>query len=211
MNARFPLLPVAVALAVGLCVQAQPAIATTVYKWVDDKGVVNYTTVPPSGAQKVAAINAAPALESRFDVGDEDAYSRRARRQRDALRDIRDFDDMRLRREAEELRQAQIRHQMALSTQAANADAEYRRLAREQCLRERRVDCDYAGSAGTLAYYPVTVLTGRLRQSIQQAAPFPVTGPTLGPAPGTIAGTQALLAPRSAAPVMSAGFAARRR
>ncbi len=46
-----------------------PAQAETVYKWVDQNGVTNYTTTPPqpASARTVATINATPAVETRYE------------------------------------------------------------------------------------------------------------------------------------------------
>jgi hypothetical protein len=116
----------------------------------------------------------------------------------DTLRDKRELEVMRQRRESDQARQDQYRHQLALAGQAYSTEDEHRRLAREQCLRERRVDCDSPSTQAYSPYYP-TIVARPARQTIQQVSPFPVTGPVVGPAPGTIAGSQALLGPFRAA------------
>ena len=201
-----------VAIAVLLGVLASNAAANTVFKWVDEKGVVNYATAPPPAARNLVAINATPAIVSTgLQAGDEEARYWRARRLRESLRDSRDDQDVRLRRETEELRQVQIRQQMQLAAQSATSDEQRQRQAREQCLRERRIDCD---GGGGISYYPAPIVVrAAQRQSIRQVAPFPVSaGASIGIAQGTIAGTQAQLAPFRAngfAPVN--GFAPRTR
>lgn len=184
------------AIALLLAALASSAAANTVFKWVDDKGVVNYATAPPAAARNLVVINAAPAIVSTgYQQGDEETRYWRERRQRESMRDARDDQDLRLRRETEELRQVQIRQQMQLAAQSATADEQRQRLAREQCLRERRIDCDGAGGS-FVSYYPAPIVVRAPRQSIRQVAPFPVTsGSAIGLAPGTIAGTQAQLAP----------------
>lgn len=206
-------LATALAIAAALLAPTWSALAATVYKWVDEKGVVNYSTAPPPAARNTVAINAAPALESvGLSASDEEARYWREKRQRETLRESRDYQDLRLRRETEELRQSQIRQQMQLAAQTASADDERRRQAREQCLRERRVDCDGGGIANYSPYYPAPVVVRAPRQTIQQAAPFPVSGSGIGPAPGTIAGTQAQLAPfRSGRTTATAGYSLRSR
>ena len=202
----------AAAIAFLLGALAPNAAASTVFKWVDDKGVVNYATVPPPAARNLVAINAAPAIVSTgLQASDEEARYWRERRLRESLRDSRDDQDVRLRRETEELRQVQIRQQMQLAAQSATSDEQRLRQAREQCLRERRIDCD---GGGGISYYPAPIVVrAAQRQSIRQVAPFPVSaGASIGIAPGTIAGTQAQLAPFRAngfAPVN--GFAPRTR
>ena len=173
---------------------ASNGAANTVFKWVDDKGVVNYATAPPPAARNLVAINATPAIViTGSQAGDEEARYWRERRLRESLRDTRDDQDVRLRRETEELRQVQIRHQMQLTAQSATSDEQRLRQAREQCLRERRIDCD---GGGGISYYPAPIVVRAApRQSIRQVAPFPVNGGvSVGIAPGTIAGTQAQLA-----------------
>ncbi len=174
---------------------ASSAAANTVFKWVDDKGVVNYATAPPPAARNLVAINVAPAIViTGAQAGDEEARYWRERRLRESLRESRDDQDVRLRRETEELRQVQIRQQMQLAAQSATSDEQRLRQAREQCLRERRIDCD--GGGGN-SYYPAPIVVRAVpRQSIRQVAPFPVSGgASIGIAPGTTAGTQAQLAP----------------
>lgn len=184
--------------------------AETVFKWTDQNGVVNYTTTPPSGAGKLTVVNAAPSVESHSSAADEEARYWRERRLREAARESREWSDAQSRRESEDLRQRQVRQDIGLRTQAASAEDALRRAAYEQCLRERRVDCDRLG--GSYApYYPAPVLAlRRSPQSIQQAAPFPLTGTgsSIGIAPGTIAGTQAQLGARST-PSVGQGYSAR--
>ena len=191
---------------------ASSATANTVFKWVDEKGVVNYATAPPPAARNLVAINAAPAIVSTgVQAGDEEARYWRERRLRESLRDARDDQDLRLRRETEELRQVQIRQQMQLAAQSATSDEQRQRLAREQCLRERRIDCD---GGGGISYYPAPIVVRAVpRQSIRQVAPFPVNGGvSVSIAPGTIAGTQAQLAPfRASAATPVTGYSLRTR
>ncbi|MFN0164095.1 MAG: DUF4124 domain-containing protein [Burkholderiales bacterium] len=170
-----------------------PATANTVYKWTDERGVVNYTTTPPPKARGGTTVLATPALESHVTADEEEARYWRERRQRETLRDM---EAARERRETQAMRQAQARHSMALASQSAARDEEARRAAREQCLRERRIDCDNPQAASPVYYTPTPVIVRRVApQPITSAAPFPVSGPTLGPEPGTIAGTAAQLAP----------------
>jgi hypothetical protein len=186
-----------------------PAHASTVYKWVDSRGVVNYSTAPPPEARGIVAVNADPSISGREFAGDDEARYWRERRQRDAANELA---NLRHQRETEEWRQARYRQQMMQVASNASAEDERRRQAREQCVRERRVDCDTAGATAVYGgYYPAPVIARAPRQTIQQVSPFPVTGATTGPAPGTIAGTQSLLAPSPVAAVTPAGLATRRR
>lgn len=199
-RARPAFLAAAVALPAALAF-AMPCAAGTVYKWTDQRGVVNYSTTPPPDAQRLVTVDTSPALAAFGSIADDEANAWRERQRRALAREARELESLRARRETDEWRQQQFRHQMQLSAQAATSDEMARRLAREQCLRERRVDCDQAGAGAGYAYYPApVVVVRRAPQNIRQVSPFPVTGPTTGPAPGTIAGTQAQLAPFRAAP-----------
>lgn len=168
---------------------ALPVGASTVYKWTDARGVVNYSTTPPPDAVKPVAIQTAPALDSRDVASAEEARYWRERRQREAIMDLRELERQRLARDTEDLRQQQIRQQMHLASQGVLSDEERRRRAYEQCLRERRVDCDLAGVTGG---YVVPAIVRAPRQSITQVSPFPST--STSPITGTIAGTQSQLA-----------------
>ena len=100
-----------------------------VYKWVDDKGVVNYSSTPPPKGKGVvkldednSRVTTIPAPEVRRD--DPAAAA-----------------DPALRRRVDQLeREAAAQRQSAGQQEAASAEA-YRRWV-EQCRAERRVDCD---------------------------------------------------------------------
>lgn len=168
---------------------ALPAAASTVYKWTDSRGVVNYSTAPPPDAVKPVAIQTAPAVDSRDLAAAEEARYWRERRQREAIMDLRELERTRLARDTEELRQLQIRQQIYLANQGVLTDEQRRRMAYEQCVRERRVDCDLVGVTGG---YVVPTIVRAPRQTITQVAPFPTNATS--PLTGTTAGTQALLA-----------------
>jgi len=184
------------AVAAGLALTlAGGASASTVYKWTDERGVVNYSTAPPPDARRPVAINTAFAIENRDPAALEEARYWREKRQREALRDV---EERRVRREAEEGRDALVWRQAYAASLAAEAASNQRRQAYDQCMRQRRIDCDNPQAGSSYGYgYPSPVIeAGRSHQSIGQAAPFPVGGGySLGIAPGTIAGTQAQLAP----------------
>lgn len=167
----------ALALAIGC---AQSAQAETVYKWVDQNGVTNYTTTPPPGAaRKTEAINAAPALESRYAPlpGAEEGRYWRQRRELETADAIR---DSRTRQETAELQQAMLRQQIAASydqEQLRAAEERRRQAAFDQCMFDRRLDCANPGAG---SYGSPVILAGRPRRgSIFNAAPFPVPGSPL--------------------------------
>jgi hypothetical protein len=111
---------------------ALPAHAQ-IYKWVDDKGVVNYTGTPPANRKSVA-LDEEQGRVSTIQAVD---YSKvGAARREQALQ-------ARVARLEEEVARGQ---QTAALDAAAAADAY--RVWREQCIAQRRVDCDapYAAS-----------------------------------------------------------------
>jgi hypothetical protein len=106
---------------------AAPAAYAQVYKWTDDKGVVNYSSTPPDNrkSQKLDEDKGRVSTIEAQDLSKAEAASRER-----ALRNRVD----RLEQEAERNRQT------AASQDAANAEAF--RQWRERCISERRTDCD---------------------------------------------------------------------
>jgi hypothetical protein len=157
-----------------------------VYKWVDDKGVVNYSSAPPpqgrSGVrlnEEASRVTTVPAPEARRD----DAAPA-------------------LRRRVEQLeREADAQRQAALQQDAAANEAQRRWI--EQCRAARRVDCDDP-NRGAFApgydYYPYPPVVrppigvpGRPQVPPATYRPTPnfaesggVTGPYLRPPPGGV-------------------------
>ncbi len=110
-----------------------PVVHAEVYKWVDDKGVVNYTSTPPPN-RKSAKLDEDQGRVSTIQAYD---YSRSgAPRREQALQE----------------RVARLEDELARGRQVAAVDAaasaEAYRVWREQCFAQRRVDCDgpYAAS-----------------------------------------------------------------
>ena len=171
----------------------------TVYKWTDQRGVVNYSTTPPSTGQRASTVDISPSVGLPADASAEEVRAWREKRERALASDKRELESMRRSREAEQARTDQNRQQLAMADRENQAAEARRQAARDQCLRERRVDCDSPNSQFTTTQGTTTVIARRPRQTIHQAAPFPVTGPMPGLPPGTIAGTQAQLAPFQAA------------
>ena len=118
--------------------------AATVYKWTDEKGVVNYTTVAPD-KRLAQAIDATPAVEGKGQgAGYDEARYWRERAQREALRDLQ---GERLQSETELLRQQRLRQEIA-AAEAQTKQKTEAQLRQEQCRAERRVDCDSASYGG---------------------------------------------------------------
>jgi hypothetical protein len=158
-----------------------------VYKWVDDKGVVNYSNSPPPKGKGVVKLD-----EDRVTT----IHAPEARRDESAA-----AADPALRRRVDELeREAASQRQSAAQQEAAAAGAQRRWI--EQCRAERRVDCDDPGRGDAIdpgygyAYPPAF---GGQRPQRPGPAPFAyqptphvvqggggVVGPYLRPPPGGV-------------------------
>jgi hypothetical protein len=100
-----------------------------VYKWVDDKGVVNYSSTPPPKGRSAVTLDEDKGRVTTIPAPD-------AQRGAGAA-----TGDPALRQRVDQLeRDAAAQRQTAAQQEAAAAES-YRRW-REQCLAERRVDCD---------------------------------------------------------------------
>lgn len=158
----------ACALGVLFIAAALTAQATTVYRWVDEKGVVNYTTTPPPAARKAATVDVSPAVAGQGDVLDgEEARYWRARNQREALRDA---TEQRMQRETVQLQQARTRQEMALAESRARERSQWR-AAVDQCKSQRHVDCETAPYGPTYGQPVPLVIVAR-----PGVNPFPSTG-----------------------------------
>jgi hypothetical protein len=111
-----------------------PAAHAEIYKWVDDKGVVNYSNTPPPANRKSVKLDEEQGRVSTIEAYD---YSKSgAPRREQALQE----------------RVARLEQEVARARQTAALDAaaaaEAYRAWREQCIAQRRVDCDgpYAAS-----------------------------------------------------------------
>ena len=153
------------------------ALATTVYKWTDEKGVVNYTTVAPD-KRPAQVIDAAPAVEGKGQGASYDeARYWRERAQREALRDLQ---GERLQSETELLRQQRLRQEIA-AAEAQSRQKTEAQLRQEQCRAERRVDCDsalyggapYGGAVyGYGGYLPGVVVVQRFGRAPAPASSY---------------------------------------
>jgi hypothetical protein len=119
---------------------AAPAFAQ-VYKWVDERGVVNYSNEAPANRNSTVLDPKSVRVSTySTDKAPQQAATTLASASERALSDKIDRLERKLdaERYARSLADAQIQ---------TAADSRY-----EQCLRDRRVDCDYAGSEPY--YYP---------------------------------------------------------
>lgn len=159
-------LHLAAALTVGLTA-AGPACAG-IFKWVDENGVVNYSTTPPAKA----AGKALEIAESRLSV-----YTpvTPAQPRRDSATDS-------LRARVEQL-EDQLAAERRRRTNATQASDEQRKRAYEECLRSRAVDCDPDRLTTTAsAVYPFVSVR---RPAAIIIPTLPVTPrPVAAPAPG---------------------------
>lgn len=137
-----------------------------VYKWVDEKGVVNYGSEPP----KRAAAKALPPEASTVTIISGPASAPKA--------DARDRElERRLARAEQELEDEKRSRAIAAQTRS---DAEAARLARlrEACERERRVDCD---SDPYGARYDTVVVVPQSRYPYRPQARPPLNPVTVTP------------------------------
>jgi hypothetical protein len=109
-----------------------PVAHAEIYKWVDDKGVVNYSNTPPA-SRKSVKLDEEQGRVSTIEAYD---YSRGGASKREqALQD----------------RVARLEQEMARGRQTAALDAaaaaEAYRVWREQCIAQRRMDCDDPSTA----------------------------------------------------------------
>jgi hypothetical protein len=170
------------ALASILALAAWPVLAQ-VYKWVDDKGVVNYSNEAPAD-RKATQLDPKAARVSI--IGTDDASKRAANAQTSLNERVLSEKIDRLERKLDEERYARSASQAQAQTAA---DSWY-----QQCLRDRRVDCDYAGMdpyygyGPYYGYWPVVVARQRpFRDHVTHHRPAPpsqsVGRPAFAPRP----------------------------
>ncbi|MGC2519670.1 MAG: DUF4124 domain-containing protein [Burkholderiales bacterium] len=151
--------PIRFAVALAALVAAAPAWAQ-IYKWVDDHGVVNYSSRPPLD-RKASELDLSAATVSVYEAEKPDR--RTAAVARSEVASLSDKIE-RLQRELEAERRA--RQYAAADTRSS--DANY-----DQCVAERRVDCNGIYN-GSYPYGPIVLLAPRPRR-FQSAPTFPVT------------------------------------
>src|SRR6185436_16850688 len=142
-----------------------PLLASAqMYRWTDEKGVVNYSnTPPPKGTPAVKVPEAGPTLPLYPSPPFDPVAAPRPSEREDALRDRVDA----LERELDSQRRDRVA--------AAEADADRRRRAKEECERQRRVDCD---RPELIQDGPIVVVPRvRPRPNIQPTVPIPEKKP----------------------------------
>lgn len=152
----------------ALLIAAGPASAA-IYKWVDEKGVVNYSTTLP--ARTGIAARALDPAESRLSVSSPVVRPGEARSRRDPATEA-------LRSRVDQLEE-QLAAERRQRAYAAGVKDEQRNRAYEDCVRSRAVDCDpNRPLAASSPVYPVVVV----RRPVTLIPTLPVT-PRPAPAP----------------------------
>jgi hypothetical protein len=139
-----------------------------IYKWVDQKGVTNYSATPPATG-KARALDPAAATVSVY--------------QATAPQDAARLDA--LMRQKVAMLEDQLRAARQTQQASYQTDSDRHRLTYEQCLRERRVDCDRTGTSA-MPYPPY--LYAAAAPVLVVGRPFPLT-PMAPFTPTTVFGT----------------------
>ena len=167
----------------AIALVAVPAWAQ-IYKWVDEKGVVNYSSRPPAGRKSTVFD---PSSVSVSTYTPDESLTQTARAMPSATE----------RALAERIASLERRLEAERHSRQLLAEAQVRALdvRFEQCLRDRRVDCEYAGFEPYYAPYWATVVVsprhhrhfrpqGPVRPRAGSAPPRPAYAPVRAPRPG---------------------------
>jgi hypothetical protein len=139
-----------------------PAAAGTLYRWVDDKGVVNYSSEPPSAGAKAAAVT--QQVTSSYDS---DAALAAAERQNRELRARLD----RMQREVDELKTRSAAPVVAYAPAPAAAAAP-QKIASNACADDPRNNCS-RGLAPEFEYPPGSVVVRTVPVYVLPVTPRP--------------------------------------
>jgi len=178
---------IAGALLAGALLVIAPASAqqSGIYKWKDEKGVVHYSNTPPPEGTKATVLD-----ESKSKVSVVPAIQMPAQPAAGADSQLKNR-VQRLERELEDERRGQAA--------ASQAQSEAYQRWREECLKQRRLDCDDPSAAASPIYgYPAPPVvrppgTRPPRPDSPSAVP---PGYTVGPGPAGIGGQYVPLPPR---------------
>ena len=178
---RFAAGPLAVALVWAGAAVWSSGSSAEIYKWVDEKGVTNYSGAPPAHG-KAQSLDLQSASVSVYPAPPPEQVAR-------AL-------DAAMRARIERLENELLSERRARVAQqtSTQVESDHRRLAYEQCLRDRRVDCDLVRDGLYAAnyysrYYAVAapfVVAGRsfLAPRLMPVRPQPIFG-TVAPFPAS--------------------------
>jgi hypothetical protein len=168
-------------------VAAVPAWAQ-IYKWVDEKGVVNYSSRPPAG-RKSTVLDPNSVSVSTYTPDESLTQASRAKPSATERALAERVASLERRLEAE-----RYSRQLLADAQTRAMDARF-----EQCLRDRRVDCEYAGFEPYYApYWTTVVVSPRHHRHFRPQGPV---RPKAGPAPPRPAYAP-IRAPRPAVPTI---------
>lgn len=154
--------------ALAIVVLLAPASAwAQVYKWVDDKGVVNYSSQPPAD-RKSALVD--PNSVSVSTYAPDEKLTRTAQTTMPSVNE---------RALAERIASLERKLDAERYSRLVLADAQTRSMERrfEQCLRDRRIDCDTAGLDPYYAPYGPTVVIFRPHLRHRPISTRPVHAP----------------------------------
>ena len=128
---RFAAGPLALALVWAGTLLGSSGSVAEIYKWVDEKGVTNYSGAPPARG-KARSLDLQSTNLSVYPAPPPE-HTARALEAAMRARIDRLENELLAERRARQARQASIQ-----------TESDRRQLAYDQCLRDRRVDCDYA-------------------------------------------------------------------
>jgi Domain of unknown function (DUF4124) len=135
------------ALLVNCCLATNPAFAQTIYKWVDERGVVNYGNAEVPKSKDVSIVDTAPQVVSQPDVKAREAKQAKAV-EADSLRE-------QLQRSRDEV--ARLRQNSAQGYTGGNTSKgsdSFFAAWREDCERKHRTDCTEATYAAETQAVP---------------------------------------------------------
>lgn len=191
MARMLPLFYMRSILVVAALVAAAPLGAQQLYKWVDERGVTNYSNQPPPDPRSARNVRQ---VEDRLSVYTPDAGLTQA------IEDSnRNFGERQRARQKIEALESQLEAERRAREQAAAA-VQDNRSAYDRCIADGRIDC---GDIYGMYYPPVVVVPPRHRRPIPQAQLTPgATAGNVTAGNGYIPGNSASLPPppRSEAP-----------
>lgn len=166
MTRMLPPLYMRSVLVLAALVASAPLGAQQLYKWVDERGVTNYSNQPPPDPRSARNVRQ---VEERLSVYTPDPGLTQA------IEDSnRNFDQRQRERQKIEALESQLEAERRARQQAAGA-AQDTRAAYDRCIADGRIDC---GDVYGMYYPPVVVVPPRHRRPIPQAQLTP--GATAG-------------------------------
>jgi hypothetical protein len=169
--------------AVAIALFAAAPVWAQVYKWVDDKGVVNYSSRPPTD-RKSALLDPNSVSVSTYTPVDVPAQAAKAR----------PSESERMLAEKVAALERKLEAERTARQSTEYAQARYLEQRAEQCLRDRRVDCDFGRFDPYYAPYWTSVVVSRphshfrpkppVRHAPRLTPPRPAFAPVRSARPG---------------------------